>query len=147
MSGDRTLGVNEVDVQTAYGRLRDQGDAVLIDVRTLAEWSFVGRPSLADLGKAPVFVEWQTFPDSAPNPYFVRQLVQALQSQGLTETADLYFICRSGGRSFNAALAMREAGWPKCSNVRDGFEGPVDASGHRGTVAGWKAAGLPWTQN
>jgi len=38
------------------------------------------------------------------------------------------------------------AGFPRAFNVADGFEGPVDQEGHRGTVAGWKADGLPWRQ-
>ena len=61
------------------------------------------------------------------------------------ETA-LYFICRSGARSLAAAQTAQAAGYRKSFNVADGFEGPPDASGHRGTVAGWKAEGMPWRQ-
>ena len=28
-----------------------------------------------------------------------------------------------------------------------GFEGDKDGTGHRGTLGGWKAAGLPWVQS
>ena len=45
-----------------------------------------------------------------------------------------------------AAQAAQAAGFPHAFNVADGFEGPVDAACHRGTVAGWKAEGLPWRQ-
>ncbi len=58
----------------------------------------------------------------------------------------IYFICRSGVRSLAAAEAARDAGFPHVYNVADGFEGPIDANGHRGQAAGWKADGLPWIQ-
>jgi hypothetical protein len=31
-------------------------------------------------------------------------------------------------------------------NVLEGFEGPKDGEGHRGTLGGWRKAGLPWVQ-
>jgi rhodanese-related sulfurtransferase len=56
------------------------------------------------------------------------------------------FLCRSGGRSRNAAVAMTAAGFGSCYNVAEGFEGDKDGEGHRGRVGGWKLAGLPWRQ-
>ena len=55
---------------------------------------------------------------------------------------------RSSAKEKNANLieAIKAAGFPHAFNVADGFEGPVDAEGHRGHVAGWKAEGLPWRQ-
>ena len=38
---------------------------------------------------------------------------------------------------------MTEQGFGPCYNVAGGFEGPPDGDRHRGTVGGWKAAGLP----
>jgi rhodanese-related sulfurtransferase len=32
-------------------------------------------------------------------------------------------------------------------NVANGFEGQIDAAGHRGTLNGWKAEDLPWRQS
>ena len=49
-------------------------------------------------------------------------------------------------RSLAAARLMGALGYERCFNVTDGFEGPPDGAGHRGTVAGWKASGLPWRQ-
>ena len=54
------------------------------------------------------------------------------------------FICRSGGRSHQAAAAASAAGYTESFNVLEGFEGEVDPQGHRGTVGGWRKAGLPW---
>ena len=58
----------------------------------------------------------------------------------------MVFLCRSGNRSIGSAIAATEAGIGPSYNVLDGFEGNLDADGHRGTT-GWKAVGLPWTQS
>jgi rhodanese-related sulfurtransferase len=116
--------------------------AHLIDVRTTAEWAYVGLPDLATTGKRPALISWQVFPDMAVNTEFVEQLCAA----GFTPEHHLYFLCRSGARSLHAAAAAIAAGFPHSYNIADGFEGPPDEQGHRGTVAGWKAAGLPWRQ-
>jgi len=129
-----------------WERLGSEPDAQLIDVRTNAEWTFVGVPDVSQLGKTLLKVEWQRFPGGEANPAFVDQLGAALEAAGAGRDTPLYFICRSGGRSRAAAQAMAEAGYRVCHNVADGFEGPQDEAGHRGTVGGWKAAGLPWTQ-
>lgn len=131
----------------AWASLSNDRSAVLIDVRTRAEWSFVGLPSLVSLGKNPITLEWQIFPSMAVNPDFVEVLDGALVKAGFDRDAPLYFLCRSGARSRNAAIAMTAAGWSRCFNIGPGFEGPLDAGGHRGGVSGWKADGLPWTQS
>ncbi len=116
--------------------------AQLVDVRTDAEWSYVGLPDLDTAQKEPVLIAWQLFPSGQLNPAFMDQLRQT----GLTPEHHIYFLCRSGVRSTAAALAAAGAGYPHVFNIADGFEGPPDANGHRGTAAGWKAEGLPWRQ-
>ncbi len=131
----------DVQPEEAYAALAADEDAVLVDVRTAAEWAYVGMPDLSALGKRVVAVEWQRFPDGAVNGDFVEQL----QDSGLPDGAPIYFLCRSGVRSVAAAEAATAAGLGPAYNVLDGFEGPHDEFGHR-TVAGWKVAGLPWRQ-
>ncbi|MBI4942509.1 MAG: rhodanese-like domain-containing protein [Actinobacteria bacterium] len=125
----------------AYRRVAD-GDAVLVDVRTAAEWSYVGVPDLSGVGRELVRIEWVSFPDGARNPAFLEQL----EAEGVGQDTHVLFLCRSGVRSVAAAEPATAAGWANAYNVTDGFEGPTDAAGHRGTSAGWKAAGLPWRQ-
>jgi len=125
----------------AWEALSDDPAAVLVDVRTAAEWSYVGLPDLRTLGKEVVLVEWQTYPSGAVNEDFVAELSAA----GVDEAASVYFLCRSGVRSVAAAEAAASAGWSRSLNVLHGFEGPHDADHHR-TVSGWKVAGLPWVQ-
>lgn len=146
MISERTVGVEEVTAEQAWQRLETDNGAQLIDVRTRAEWAFVGVPDLAGLGRQAVLVEWQTFPESRVDAAFAARLSELLESAGIGKDAELLFICRSGGRSRMAAEAMTEAGYTRCRNVADGFEGPLDANRHRGGVAGWKSAGLPWVQ-
>ncbi len=138
--------VDEVDVGTAWEGLSTGDGAQLVDVRTRAEWTYVGIPDLASLGKRPVLVEWQTFPDQTVDPRFAERLAGELKALGVKPEDDLYFICRSGSRSLAAARAMAAVGYRNCHNVAAGFEGPLDDERHRGAVEGWKAAGLPWQQ-
>jgi rhodanese-related sulfurtransferase len=130
----------------AYELLEGDASAVLIDVRTEAEWAYVGTPDTRSLGKTPLFLEWQSYPSMAINADFAADLGARLRSAGVERGASLVFLCRSGARSRQAAIAMTSAGWAPCFNVSDGFEGPLDDSRRRGGAGGWKAGGLPWTQ-
>jgi len=143
----RTAPAGETDPQSAYRELSTNQDAQLVDVRTRAEWSFVGAPDLAAIGKEPLLIEWQTWPSMAVAGDFIQQLRDQLAARGVDQNAPLYFLCRSGVRSGAAALAAAKAGFPHTFNVTAGFEGPADGDRHRGTVAGWKAGGLPWSQS
>jgi rhodanese-related sulfurtransferase len=131
----------DVTPEQAWTALRDDPAAVLVDVRTRAEWSYVGLPDLGDLGKQAVLLEWQTYPDGAVNERFTARL----EAAGVDRDAPVYFLCRSGVRSVAAAHAATREGWGRSYNVLEGFEGPHDERRHR-SVAGWKVAGLPWVQ-
>jgi rhodanese-related sulfurtransferase len=133
----------DISAEEAWERLQNEPQAQLVDVRTMAEWNFVGVPDLTALGRRVHCVEWQGFPSGAPNPQFTEQAKQALGG----ETArSVLLICRSGARSRAAAIALTRAGFEKAFNVAGGFEGDVDDEGHRGNINGWKAFGLPWRQ-
>jgi rhodanese-related sulfurtransferase len=141
MSAEHHSYAGDVAPEDAYAALAAEEDAVLVDVRTTAEWNYVGFPDLSALGKRVVYVEWQRFSDGAVNGDFVEQL----QDVGLPDGAPIYFICRSGVRSIAAAEAATRAGLGPAYNILEGFEGPTDENGHR-AVSGWKNSGLPWRQ-
>jgi rhodanese-related sulfurtransferase len=143
---DCNHAVEEIGVREAWQRLADDPKTLLVDVRTRAEWAFVGLPDLSPLGKQPILIEWQTFPDNRVAPDFVDRLVEQLRQKGADQSTPLLFLCRSGGRSMMAARALAAIGYAACANVVEGFEGPLDSDRHRGSVAGWKAEGLPWLQ-
>jgi rhodanese-related sulfurtransferase len=133
--------------EEAWETLSRQPGAALVDVRNVAEWTYVGLPDLSALEAPLLRVEWQSFPSMQVNPAFVATLDAALRQAGAAPDSPVFFMCRSGARSAAAAAAMTQAGWSRCFNVAGGFEGPRDEKGHRGTVEGWKAAGLPWMQS
>jgi len=131
----------------AWELLERDPKAQLVDVRTRAEWAFVGVPDISGLGRDLHKVEWQLFPDMSLNTDFVRDVAERLRNSGAGADAPVLFLCRSGGRSRAAAIAMTAAGLKSALNIAGGFEGDADATGHRGTVNGWKASRLPWRQS
>jgi rhodanese-related sulfurtransferase len=119
----------------ALSVMQHHAKATLVDVRTRAEWDWVGRVPNA------VEVEFMSYPGNVPNDAFVAELEQKVDKDAL-----VLFLCRSGGRSHHAASYATEAGFAHSYNVLEGFEGDRDASGQRNKIGGWRAAGLPWVQ-
>ena len=107
---------------------------------------FVGVPDLSSLGRELLLIEWQRFPGNWIAEDFSERLGTALAARGVDKGDEIFFICRSGGRSRRAAEVMAAAGYRRCRNVAEGFEGPIDARRHRSQIAGWKFAGLAWAQ-
>ena len=137
----------DIEPARAWSLLSKEADAVLVDVRTRAEWNFVGLADLSSVGKQPVTIEWQSLPAMARNPDFDTQVKDVLaQHHAGTETA-LVFICRSGARSRDAAISLTRQGFRRCYNLAGGFEGDLDGDRHRAGRNGWKFSGLPWRQS
>ena len=120
----------------AYTLMQSAPGAKLVDVRTRAEWDYVGRVPGA------VQIEWQTYPGGRPNPEFLAELQAQVDREAL-----VMFLCRSGARSHAAAATATSIGYTQAFNVLEGYEGDKDAQGHRNTIGGWRAAGLPWVQS
>ena len=121
--------------QEAFDLLRLAPGARLVDVRTRAEWDWVGRVPGA------VEIEWNQYPGGVRNPHFLAELKRQVEPG-----VPVLFLCRSGARSDGAARLATEAGYGDCYNILEGFEGDKDANGHRGNIGGWRKAGLPWIQ-
>ncbi|MBB3037581.1 rhodanese-like domain-containing protein [Hoyosella altamirensis] len=132
----------DLSPEQAWEILRDNPQAVLVDVRTQAEWSYVGVPDVSSLGKRTVLVEWVKFPSGARNADFLNELSDA----GVGPDQPVIFLCRSGQRSIGAAQLATSAGLGPAYNMLDGFEGGLDEESHRGRV-GWRALGFPWRQS
>lgn len=141
LKGDESYA-GDLTPAEAWEILERDPNATLIDVRTDAEWSYVGGPDLSAFNKKPILLAWQLFPSMTVNPGFVDEI----ERLGVSKDAPLLLLCRSGVRSKAAAQALTARGHGACFNIIDGFEGPHDAARHRGSVAGWKASGLPWRQ-
>jgi rhodanese-related sulfurtransferase len=120
----------------AYLLMTEAPNAKMVDVRSRAEWDYVGRIP------GSVEIELLPYPSSYPNPNFLFQFKQQVKPDSL-----VMFICRSGQRSHNAAVMATQAGYSNCFNVLEGFEGAKDSAQHRNTMGGWRFAGLPWFQS
>ena len=120
----------------AYKLLQKMPDAKIVDVRSAAELDWVGRIPGA------VEIELRSYPGMRSNSNFLDELIDRVD-----KSASVFFICRSGARSSHAATVATQSGFSNCYNILDGFEGDKDDSGHRGSVSGWKVAGLPWEQS
>ncbi|MCP4494771.1 MAG: rhodanese-like domain-containing protein [Gammaproteobacteria bacterium] len=132
----------DITPQQSWDMLVAEADAILIDVRTDAEFAYVGIPDLAGLSKKPALVSWVLFPDNRLNSDFLVQVAEVTTDKN----APLLFLCRAGVRSRFAAAAVTKAGYHSCYNILQGFEGDKNSVGHRGRTGGWKVAGLPWQQ-
>ncbi|MCP3690015.1 MAG: rhodanese-like domain-containing protein [Gammaproteobacteria bacterium] len=126
----------------SWDMLEVDANAILLDVRTDAEFAYVGFPDLERLGKKTIFVSWVLFPDSRLNADFLGQINKLTTDK----KTPLLFLCRSGVRSRYAAAEATRSGYHSCYNILEGFEGDKDSIGHRGKTGGWKVAGLPWLQ-
>ena len=116
--------------------LKQAGAADIVDVRTQAEYEYVGRVPDTPL------VEWRKLGERTPNPKFIDELA-ALYPSG----RPLLFLCRSAVRSHHAATLAAKHGFEHAYNILEGFEGDLDDQGHRGGRGGWRKAGLPWRQS
>lgn len=120
----------------AWQVLQELPAARLVDVRCSAEWHFVGVVPNATL------IEYKTFPGMLENPHFLTQLKQQVDPESL-----VLFLCRTGGRSDQAARLAAAHGYSNAMNILEGFDGELDQQGHRARINGWRACGLPWVQS
>lgn len=141
---EELLYAGDVSCVDAWELLQSDDTSVLVDVRTIAEWSFVGGVNLSSANKSAIYVQWNVYPQMNINPDFVQQIEKSLG--GDKKDRKIFFLCRSGARSLAAAKEMTRHGYSHCYNVSEGFEGDVDNKGHRGMKNGWKSHNLPWEQ-
>ena len=124
----------ELSPQEACTILQQDSNAVLVDVRSQAELDLVGRVPNA------IHIEWAFYPGMIANADFAAQL----QSQ-INQNQTIIFMCRTGGRSHNAALVAQQLGYSQVYNMLEGFEGETNTAKQRTLINGWKHANLPWT--
>ena len=137
--------LKNINPQGAYKILQQKSDALLMDVRSSIEYTFVGHPLNA------INVPIKEPPDWNTQLRFIEQaresLVEYLFDGNQLHDVPLLVICRSGQRSELAGEILIKDGFTNVSNIINGFEGDKDKNGHRNTVNGWRFQGLPWEQS
>ncbi len=119
--------------QEAYEVLQKTSHAKLVDVRSQAELDLVGSVPSA------THIEWAFYPGMVANPDFATHLDMQVDKEVL-----VIFMCRTGGRSHNAAVTAAKLGFTEAYNMLEGFEGEANAQKQRTLINGWKHNGLPW---
>ena len=142
-------GVHSIIPKDAWELLQKNPKAVLIDVRSELEYLFVGHP------KGSIHISWIEAPEWKVNPHFIAEVRKVVlggiisdhdDNENSVDSAPVLLICRSGARSLEAGKALRKEGFIDVYNVLEGFEGPLDAEHHRGTIGVWRYHNLPWEQ-
>ena len=126
----------------AMDRLKENPEAVLIDVRTRAEHKYVGYPENS------ILIPWFDEPDlKSDSEAFYESVLNELGDRSEALNTELIFICRSGFRSNEALKCLESKGFNTVSHVASGFEGDLDENDHRGNLNGWRIDGMPWSQS
>lgn len=126
----------------AFDFLKNNPQALLIDIRSSMEFLFVGHPEGA------AHIAWIDEPNWEINPDFIKQITSLCESKDKDNPQDVpvVLICRSGKRTLDAGDLMIAYEFSNVMHVDEGFEGDKDDSNHRGTLGGWRFRGLPWEQ-
>jgi len=126
----------------AIERLQNNPQALFVDVRSKAEYKYVGYPENS------ILIPWIDDPDWEPNPEaFSDAVMQELDSRENLSDTEIILICRSGFRSNEALKCLENKGFTQVSHVASGFEGDLDENDHRGNLNGWRHDGMPWSQS
>ena len=137
----------DITPEEAWEILKSEENAVLVDVRSAAEWKFIGSPDLSSIGQTAALIEWKGYPGSGDsmveNPDFIANVKAACPDS----KAKILSLCRSGQRSISTSVLLTQEGYSQCYNVLEGFEGNKNDNEQRGQVGGWKVRGLPWKQS
>ena len=126
----------------AVERLQNNPQALFVDVRSKAEYKYVGFPENS------ILIPWIDDPDWEPNPEaFSDAVMQELDGRENLSDTEIILICRSGFRSNEALKCLENKGFTQVSHVASGFEGDLDENDHRGNFNGWRHDGMPWSQS
>ncbi len=129
--------IENLDPQQAWQVLQQNSHAVLIDVRTKAEYTDIGHPIGA------IHIPWQEQFGAPVNPNFITEVTKVIPDYN----TPILLLCRSGVRSLSAGKALEQVGYKTLINIVNGFEGDPDKNQQRGNINGWCFHGLPWEKN
>ncbi|MDX1916810.1 MAG: rhodanese-like domain-containing protein [Rickettsiaceae bacterium] len=122
--------INKLTSIELFDMLSKLSDYFIIDTRTEREWSEVGYPDVKD---RVLLISSHLPPDMVPNTEFLNEL----KNKAANIDSNLFFICKTSGRSSIAAAAAESFGYKNCFVISDGFEGSNFGPG-------WKNNNLPF---
>ena len=142
------MSVTQISAADAFALLKKDQNSALVDVRTSEEFNFVGIVNASSFNNRLLLLPWQTLPRMDENPQFASVLEDSLEQilGNDFKNAHIIFLCRTGGRSNQAAGYAKNLGFKNCYNLISGFEGDLNEKKQRGQLNGWKANNLPWSQ-
>ena len=138
----KDLSIKNITSIECFNKLSEISNSYLIDIRTKPEWEFIGVPDLSSLNKKTIFIAWNEYPEMNVNNKFIDQVAGV----NIEKNDNIFLLCRSGRRSFYAAMYLVSCGYKHSFNVSDGFEGDKNELNQRSTINGWKYNDLPWQQ-
>lgn len=135
----------------AYAMIKkNPNHMIIVDVRTRAEYEYIGHPVGAYL--VPIHFFSNSFTGKGYKLVDNENFGADIKKRFDAKTDTLFFLCRSGTRAAIALGTAVKAGWPadRAYVILGGFEGEKlkdDNSIFNGMRlgGGWRNEGLPWT--
>ncbi len=118
--------IQNISSEECFKKLNEDQNSYLIDVRSPTEWNVDGIPD-EDSFEGILFKLAIRNEEGTENLNFIEEF----KSLEIPKDSNIYFICKSGGRSKLAANMVAIEGYKSLFNVEDGF------------TLGWKLKGLP----
>lgn len=139
---DLAASVDEISSTECFESLKNTKNAYLIDIRDEEEWQETGIADLSSINKKVLLISWVYF---SPHAHHNSEFLSDINKNIMDKKADLFFICKSGGRSLQASNAAKQYGYNNCYSVKDGFIGNMlDNNLNPLNLNGWVNVNLPW---
>ena len=139
----------------AYEIVTTDANAFILDVRTIAEWKWVGHPGANKLAD-PEFPDLEGFNligkvvnissrIDKKGQFVVNRSFLSDVNEFFQDYPDVILItmCRSGPRAAAAAQTLEDNGY-NVKSMGESFSGSADERGYR-TINGWVNSGLPYS--
>ena len=110
-----------IDVLDAFEFLSKNLNSHLIDTRSDLEWKITGIPDLSSINKETNLINWGPVLDKNFFENYQKFLLNSFNQED-----SLFFICRSGSRSFMATQLAIELGFNNSFNIYAGFDNESD---------------------
>ena len=119
----KPINIKAID---AFDFLSKKVNSYLIDTRSDVEWKTTGIPDLSSINKETNLINWGPVLDQTFFEHYKNFLLTSFNQKD-----SLFFVCRSGSRSFMAAQLAIKFGYKNCFNIYEGFDNENDQNWKR----------------